>query len=346
MEQFFQKNFIGGVAMQGALLLDAGPFGHSGESISLCAKAGLSAICTETISLADGKSPWWNIYRQGNTLYNCSKWSDLPYRQWADVEIPKAKKSGATVIATVGMHAEDARRIIPALNDSGADGIKVVSYYEEDMPELVSIAKHSTNLPVWAKLSSNWKDPVAIGKLCRECGADALVAMDTIGPVRYFHEGRYPALNPSAQQYWMSGESIHARALDLVTRLAAKTLAPVIGVGGVMDADGVRRMMACGASAVGLCSAVIIHGLNRVSEIYTALKNAAPLRPNFEDWNGDAHITIDASLCNGCGECVKRCGYLALRPSEGGVLAEDHACRRCGLCVQHCPAGAISLCRS
>ena len=186
--------------MQGALLLDAGPFGHSGESISLCAEAGLSAVCTETISLADGTSPWWNIYRQGNTLYNCSKWSDLPYRQWAEKEIPFAKQQGATVIATVGMHAADAEEIIPALDGSGADGIKVVSYYEEDMPELVKIAKRSTRLPVWAKLSSNWKDPVAVGRRCLELGADALVAMDTIGPVRFFSRRSLPRPESPGEQ--------------------------------------------------------------------------------------------------------------------------------------------------
>lgn len=329
--------------MQGALLLDAGPFGHSGESVSLCAKAGLSAVCTETISLADGTSPWWNIYRQGNTLYNCSKWSDLPYRQWVEKEIPFAKQHGATVIATVGMHAVDAEEIIPALNGSGADGIKVVSYYEEDMPELVKIAKRSTRLPVWAKLSSNWKDPVAVGKRCLELGADALVAMDTIGPVRFFHEGVYPALNSQADKYWMSGESIHARALALVTRLAEEACGPVIGVGGVMDAQGVRRMMACGAAAVGLCSTVIIHGLGCVSQILSELGKASPMQPNLTHWQGNARIFIDDSICAGCGECSKRCGYLALRLSAGKIEIHESACRRCGLCVQHCSTGAITL---
>ena len=329
--------------MQGALLLDAGPFAHNGESITMSAKAGFSAVCTETISLSDGRSPWWNIYRQGNTLYNCSKWSDIPYRQWADAEIPFAKQEGATVIATVGMHAEDAKEIIPALNGSGADGIKVVSYYEEDMPTLVSIARRSTNLPVWAKISSNWRDPIAVAKRCLEHGADALVAMDSVGPVRFFHEGSYPALNSHADKYWMSGESIHARALALVSHLSEETGAPVIGVGGVMDAEGVRRMSACGAAAVGLCSAVIIHGLGRVSEILQTLQGLAPMHPNFDDWEGDAKISLDGTVCTRCGECVRHCGYLALRSVDGKILINTSACRRCGLCVQHCKVGAITV---
>jgi NAD-dependent dihydropyrimidine dehydrogenase PreA subunit len=167
--------------------------------------------------------------------------------------------------------------------------------------------------------------------------------MDTIGPVWFFHEEAYPALNPNAGRYWMSGESIHGRALALISLLAKETKAPLIGVGGVMDAQGVRRMVACGASAVGFCSAVIIHGLDHVAGILNDLKAADPMTPNLDEWKGEAHIALDRSLCIGCGECVKHCGYLALRMCREGVSTDDGACRRCGLCVQHCPTGAISL---
>jgi hypothetical protein len=149
MKRFSQKNKIGGVEMQGALLLDAGPLRTAASPSRSARTRAFSAVCTETISLEDGRSPWWNLYRRGNTLYNCSKWSDIPYEQWVEREIPFAKERGAVVVATVGMREEDAKQIVPALNGSGADAIKVVSYREEDMPKLVLAAKRATRLPVW-----------------------------------------------------------------------------------------------------------------------------------------------------------------------------------------------------
>lgn len=61
----------------------------------------------------------------------------------------------------------------------------------------------------------------------------------------------------------MSGAGIHAKALYTVATLKERVGLPVVGVGGVMDAGGVRRMRAAGADLVGLCSTVIIHGPGR-----------------------------------------------------------------------------------
>lgn len=339
MSWFDAPRTVGGVSLRGGFLMESGPFGHSGASIAACTRAGFSAVSTETISLADGTSPWWNIYRQGENLYNCSKWSDIPLARWVEREIPQARARGATLVATVGHTVRDVEAIAPVLADSGVDAIKACTYHAHEIVGMVAAARRLTKLPVWAKISANWPNFLELALACREAGADALVAIDTLGPVAFFQAGDRPALGAEGGVGWMSGACIHAKALYAVRALKERVGLPVVGVGGVMDAAGVRRMYAAGADAVGLCSAVLIHGLGLLEEIKRELRESpAPGALPAGDYAGRVHIQVDRALCSNCGRCADSCGYLALRMEDGVLRTDDAACRRCGLCQQHCPA--------
>lgn len=339
MSWFDVPRTVGGLSLNGSFLMESGPFGHSGASIAACTAAGFSAVSTETITLTDGTSPWWNIYRQGETLYNCSKWSDLPLERWVRREIPDAKAAGAVVIATVGHTAAEVEQLVPALSRSGADAIKVCTYHAHEIVGMVRAAKKRTDLPVWAKISANWPDFQALAAACEAAGADALVAIDTLGPVRFVEDGPRPALGSTDGVGWMSGQGIHGKALYVIGQLKSQVNIPIIGVGGIMDAGGVRRARAVGADLIGLCSAVLIHGLARLEEIQRDLcRQPDPGPIHIQPDCGSAHIVVDPALCSLCGRCVERCGYLALRLEEDRLITADEHCRRCGLCQQLCSA--------
>lgn len=344
MNMYDEARIIGGVKLQGGFIMESGPFGYSGESIVACTAAGFAGVSTETLSLIDGRSPWWNIYRQGNNLYNCSKWSDISLDDWVEKEIPYAKSHGATVIVTIGHTADDMRAIVPRIDKSGADAIKACTYRADQIVEMVKEARKLSTLPVWAKISANWPNYLELALECVDAGAQALVAIDTIGPVAMLQPDGTGALGSEGSIGWMSGECIHAKALEVVKTIRAHTDIPIIGVGGIMDAEGVRRMYASGANMVGLCSAVLINGLEHIKTIKTELM-CNPARPLLrEKYSRDARISIDKEICTNCGECVKHCGYMALSLDTNGKLkTEDGKCRRCGLCQQFCEYNAITL---
>lgn len=329
---------VGGLHLKGSFILESGPFGHSGASIAACAQAGFSAVSTETISLTDGTSPWWNIYRAGESLYNCSKWSDIPLCQWLEQEIPLAKSGNAAVIATVGHTVHDVEAIVPALNGSGVDAIKACTYRADEIVGMVRAARRLTHLPVWAKISANWPDFLSLAEQCQSEGADALVAIDTLGPVTYRGNGSCPALGSTDHVGWVSGEAIHGKALYVIEALRQKTSLPIIGVGGIMDAAGVRRARAAGADLIGLCSTILIHGLGRLADIQRELGSAPAGTEEPAPWSGPVHIAVDRKQCTNCGRCADICGYLALSVEAGILHTRDHACRRCGLCQQLCTA--------
>ncbi len=59
--------------------------------------------------------------------------------------------------------------------------------------------------------------------------------------------------------------------------------------------------------------------------------------------SGD-ELIIDKNRCIGCGLCVERCRYGALRLNEERVAVGDElACEACGLCVRICGRQAITL---
>ena len=62
-------------------------------------------------------------------------------------------------------------------------------------------------------------------------------------------------------------------------------------------------------------------------------------------WRGDCVAEVDWEKCIGCGVCVERCQFGAIRFSaaDGRPTIEPTECWGCGVCRLSCPAEAISL---
>jgi NAD-dependent dihydropyrimidine dehydrogenase PreA subunit len=57
-------------------------------------------------------------------------------------------------------------------------------------------------------------------------------------------------------------------------------------------------------------------------------------------------ISIDESLCDGCGDCVTACAEGAIRIIDGKArLITDVYCDGLGACLGHCPTGALTVVR-
>ena len=57
-----------------------------------------------------------------------------------------------------------------------------------------------------------------------------------------------------------------------------------------------------------------------------------------------ATLSLDASLCIGCGRCLEVCPQLVFQLQDGkAVLADRDRCMECGACAGNCPAGALSV---
>lgn len=113
---------------------------------------------------------------------------------------------------------------------------------------IVHVVKRSTNLPVFAKLTSNVTNIVDIGKAAEEGKADGVVAINSVKAMKIDINLMKPILSNKVGGY--SGRAIKPIGVRSVYELAKELRIPIIGVGGVeTGADAVEYILA-GASAV------------------------------------------------------------------------------------------------
>lgn len=124
-------------------------------------------------------------------------------------------------------------------------------------PELVrditAAVKDAVDIPVVPKLTPNAENIGEIAEAAVAGGADALCAINTVGPGYYTAHGS-PVL--SNELGGMSGKGVLPIGLKCVREIAARTDVPIIGCGGASSADDVRAYRDAGASIVGIGSAL------------------------------------------------------------------------------------------
>ncbi len=54
-------------------------------------------------------------------------------------------------------------------------------------------------------------------------------------------------------------------------------------------------------------------------------------------------LVVDADACSGCNNCIGKCQFNALSPSDGIIAVDYHHCMGCGVCVAACSTAAMHL---
>jgi dihydroorotate dehydrogenase (NAD+) catalytic subunit len=119
--------------------------------------------------------------------------------------------------------------------------------------EIVAAVKAAVDIPVVPKLTPNTPDISEIASAALEAGADALCAINTVGP-GYTSAHGHPVLSNGSGG--ISGKGVLPIGLKCVREVAAVTDRPIIGCGGASSAEDVRAFFDAGASIVGIGSAL------------------------------------------------------------------------------------------
>ena len=122
---------------------------------------------------------------------------------------------------------------------------------------VVQQVKNETSLPVIAKLTPAAPDITAVAQACIDGGADILSLINTVPGMVVDTVARRPLLGNGAGG--LSGPAIRPIAVLLVRRVykAVKdTGTPLIGMGGINNADDALQFILAGATAVGVGSAL------------------------------------------------------------------------------------------
>jgi len=123
--------------------------------------------------------------------------------------------------------------------------------------QITSEIKATTKLPVIVKLTPNAPDIVAVAQAVADAGADAISMINTIIGMVIDIEKRQPVL-PNVTG-GLSGPAIKPIALAMVYKVAEVVDIPIIGIGGISNANDVLEFILAGASAVQIGTAGMIN---------------------------------------------------------------------------------------
>ncbi len=123
-----------------------------------------------------------------------------------------------------------------------------------------------------AKLSPNVANIGDIAQAAEKAGADAISAINTVGPGMVIDlKTQKPLLGN--KEGGVSGPGIKPIAVRCVYDLYQSVKIPIIGMGGVETAEDVIEMMLAGATLVGVGSAIYRHGFGILHKIILDLEN-------------------------------------------------------------------------
>ena len=123
--------------------------------------------------------------------------------------------------------------------------------------EVTRSVKQVSARPVFVKLSPNVTDIVAVAKACEEAGADGICLINTLLGMRIDIARRKPVI--ANKMGGFSGPAVFPVALRMVYQVSKACSIPVMGCGGVANADDVIEMMMAGATAVQVGAANLVN---------------------------------------------------------------------------------------
>ncbi|NKB97176.1 MAG: dihydroorotate dehydrogenase [Pseudomonadales bacterium] len=119
--------------------------------------------------------------------------------------------------------------------------------------EITAAVKAVVDIPVVPKLTPNADDVAAIAQAAIRGGADAICAINTVGPGMHTAHNE-PVLSNGVGG--LSGKGVLPIAIKCLQEIRSVCNVPIIGCGGVSSADDVRQIRHAGAQIVGVGSAL------------------------------------------------------------------------------------------
>lgn len=274
METTLRTRFLG-KDLATPLVLPAGVLGTAFSSMLACARAGAGLVTTKSATrkpraghpgpvVAESPSGLLNAVGLSNPGIDEVLHEVAEYREHTETPI---------AVSVFADNAPDFVELARRVNDSAADFLELnlscpnvadefgapLAASPGAVAGIVAAVRAVCRLKLIAKLSPNVTDITAVARAAQDAGADALCAINTVGPGMAIDiELNRPVL--SNREGGLSGPAIRPLAVRAVWRIATSVSIPIIGMGGVAGADDVVEMLMAGASVVGIGTALYQSG--------------------------------------------------------------------------------------
>ncbi len=273
---------IGKVRLENPTVLASGILGVSGKLMVRVAQNGAGAVTTKSVFVNEREGhPNPTVLAGKDFLINAVGLSGPGVEEESE-EIKYIKKNTkAPVIASIaggtvkefGLVAKKISLAKPDLIEVNISCPNVESEFGKPFgtdakvaAKVTEMVKANTSIPIIVKLSPNVDDISLIAKAVEKAGADAISAINTVGPEKIVDKttGKPFLANKMGG---VSGPKILPIALEKVKEVYNTVKIPIIGIGGVTYGKDAVKMIKAGASAVGIGSAVYFREIDVFSKI-------------------------------------------------------------------------------
>ena len=298
---------LGKLELSTPVLVASGTFGAGREGAAFVDLASLGGIIVKSMTLVPWKGkPTPRMCETPSGMLNAIGIQNKGVDHFIAEDLPWLVKKGATVIASIaGNTVEEFVRVADKIR-LGGKGVAAVEINIScpNLEDRNNMFAHSTEataavvggvrnalkrIPIFPKLSPNVTSLTAIANAALDAGADGLSLVNTVFGMAIDVETRRPKLAGTVGG--LSGPAIRPIAVRAVHEVhTAFPHVPIIGQGGVADAEDALELILAGASAVAVGTANFVnphsttevvqgisdymtrHGVVGVSELVGSLK--------------------------------------------------------------------------
>lgn len=269
------KITIGKLKLKNPIMVASGTFGYAKEFEEFLDLKKLGAIVTKTITLKPrAGNPMPRICETAAGILNSIGLENPGVEAFVDEKLPYLAQLEVPIIVSIsGNNKKEFSALAKRLDrERAVNGIELniscpnithnalpithhglIAQDKNATREVVRSVRKVTKKTLITKLSPNVTDIVEIAKAACKGGTDAVSLVNTFFGMAIDVETGRPHLGNVIGG--LSGPCIKPIALKMVWDVARSIKQPVIGIGGIMNADDVKEFMIAGAKAVQIGSA-------------------------------------------------------------------------------------------
>jgi len=271
--KFDLETDIGGIILKNPVMTASGTFGYGREFEPFADLNRLGGIIVKGLSLTPSKgNPPPRIMETPCGMLNAIGLENVGLDAFITEKLPFLRQLDTPVFVniygnTMEQYAELAARLDGV---DGVAGIEVniscpnvkaggIAFGTDPKAayHVVKAVREKTRLPTIVKLSPNVTDISVIAKSAEDAGADAISLINTLTGMAVDLRSRRPQLANITGG--LSGPAIKPIALRMVWQTVQTVAIPVIGIGGIMNADDALEFLVVGAAAIQIGTANFVN---------------------------------------------------------------------------------------
>ena len=262
------KVTLAGVELKTPVMTASGTFGSGAEYGDMVDLNKLGAVVTKGVAnIPWPGNPTPRIAETWGGMLNAIGLQNPGIDVFIERDIPFLRQYDTKIIVNVcGKTTEDYVEVVERLSDQPVDLLEIniscpnvkeggIAFGQDPkaVEAITREVKRHAKQPVIMKLSPNVTDITVMAKAAEAGGADILSLINTLTGMKIdIHKRTFALANKTGG---MSGPAVKPVAVRMVYQVAQAVKLPIIGMGGIMNADDAIEFILAGATAVSVGTA-------------------------------------------------------------------------------------------